>query len=54
MRRIFGVWVCGWALLVAFVGGQAQTMKPAKPAGAAPKTPTTSTRRCWIWRTLVA
>jgi hypothetical protein len=37
MMRMFKVWVWGWALLAASVGGQAQTMKPAKPAGAAPK-----------------
>lgn len=29
--------MCGWALLAASVGVSAQTMKPAKPAGAAPK-----------------
>src|ERR1017187_821967 len=37
MKRIVAVWVCGWALVVASVSGSAQTMKPAKPAGAAPK-----------------
>jgi acid phosphatase (class A) len=37
MKRLPTVWVFGWALLVASAGVQAQTMKPAKPATAAPK-----------------
>lgn len=37
MKRMVAVWVCGWALLAASVSGSAQTMKPAKPAGAPPK-----------------
>jgi acid phosphatase (class A) len=32
------VWVAGWTLALALVGAQAQEMKPAKAAGAAPKT----------------
>jgi acid phosphatase (class A) len=35
--RIFAVWGCGWALFAATLGISAQTMKLAKPAGAAPK-----------------
>jgi acid phosphatase (class A) len=31
------MWMCGWALLAASVVAPAQTMKPAKPAAAAPK-----------------
>jgi acid phosphatase (class A) len=37
MRRIFAVWVCAWALFATPAGVQAQTLKPAKPAVAAPK-----------------
>ena len=37
MKRILAVWVCAWALVAASVGISAQTTKPAKPAGAAPK-----------------
>jgi acid phosphatase (class A) len=36
MRRMFAVWVCGWALLAAPVGLQAQPMEAARP-GAVPK-----------------
>lgn len=36
MKRIFAVWVCGWTLLGASVGLQAQPMAAARPA-AAPK-----------------
>ena len=39
MRRIVAVRVCAWALIAASWTMSAQTMKPAKPAGAAPKTP---------------
>lgn len=37
MKRKVAVWVCGWALIAASLSGSAQTMKPVKPAGAAPK-----------------
>ena len=37
MKRMTAVWVWAGALLCASVSGSAQTMKPAKPAGAAPK-----------------
>ena len=36
--RVFAVWLCGCVLIGASIGVSAQTMKPAKPAGAAPKT----------------
>ena len=38
MKRMAAVWVCGWVLVAASLSGWGQTMKPAKPAGAAPKT----------------
>jgi acid phosphatase (class A) len=37
LKRLFAVGVCAWALLVASVGLPAQTMRPAKPAAAAPR-----------------
>jgi acid phosphatase (class A) len=37
MKRKFAVWVCGWTLLWASVGLQAQPMAAARPAAAAPK-----------------